>query len=112
MILPDRRNIVLTNSGIVDLKNLEVAHSFKEVDSMIQDDDEVFYIGGGEIYRQALAEVERIYATEVDASIYPADTFFPDIKQNWRVIDSKEYNSDERNIYPYSFKTYEPYNHK
>ena len=105
--LPERRNIVLTSSEFVDFKNVEIAHSIKDINSMIQDDDEVFYIGGGEIYNQALAEVERIYATEIDATIYPADTFFPDISQNWKAIDSKEHNADERNIYPYSFKTYE-----
>lgn len=107
LALPERRNIVLTSSDFVDIKNVEIAHSIIEVNSMIRDDEDVFYIGGGEIYRQALDEVKRIYTTEVDVKISPVDTFFPDISQNWRVIGSEDHNADERNIYPYSFKTYE-----
>ena len=105
--LPGRKNIVLTRSESVGYCNVEVAHSLDDAYSIAKDCDQVFIIGGQNVYEQALADVEIIYATEVDTIISQADAFFPKIDKNWQEIDIKEISSDDNNKYPCRFVTYE-----
>lgn len=108
MALPDRRNIVLSRSDTSVIPNIEIVHSLEEAYSLNDDNQEQFIIGGGEIFKEALKDVDRIYATEVDASIAGADTFFPALNNDsWQETDEKTFPSDENNIYPYRFVTYE-----
>jgi dihydrofolate reductase len=108
--LPGRETIVVTRADSVEIPNIQIAHS---LDEAFQKADEtgrenVYVCGGGEIYRQAIDDVERIYATEVGTKIEGADTFFPDIdKGSWRIISKLNFQSGEKNIYPYSLVTYE-----
>lgn len=105
--LPGRRSIVLSRSESVLVPDVEVVHSLDEAYSLIQEDKEVFIIGGGEIYQQALKDVERIYATEVDTIIKGADTFFPPLDNGWQKTGIQKFPADKDNIYPYNFVTYE-----
>lgn len=53
--------------------------------------DELFIIGGGEIYRQALPLADRLCLTRIDATAPQADTFFPAIDpQQWETVESSE----------------------
>lgn len=107
MALPRRRNIVLTRGGRIDLPGVDVAESLDEAYGMARD-DETFILGGGQIYEQALEGVGRIYATHVDTTMSNPDTWFPDLDpQEWRVAERTNHDSDEDNIYPYSFVTYQ-----
>ncbi len=105
--LPGRQNIVLTSAESVDIPNVEVAHTLDDAFMLADGKEEVFVIGGGEIYRQALADVERIYATEVDHTFENADTHFPALDDSWQEKDRKSIPAGEKNIYPISFVTYE-----
>ena len=63
-------------------------------------DEEVFIIGGGEIYRQLLPNTERIYLTRVQASFPDAEVFFPELDPTeWIEEARKVYPRDERNEY-------------
>jgi dihydrofolate reductase len=105
--LPNRRNIVMTSADELPYNNIDIAHSLDDVHALTKESDDVFYIGGGKIYEQALQEVEKIYATEIDAEIEPADTYFPEINdKEWSVEEAEYYQADEKNKYPFSFKTY------
>ncbi|WP_291725529.1 dihydrofolate reductase [Bernardetia sp.] len=70
---------------------------------------ELFIIGGGEIYKQALEKnlVTHMYITEIDA-IIEGDTFFPDFDESeWSIIRKDSFSAGEKNDYDYSFVLYE-----
>ena len=73
-------------------------------------DKEIFIIGGGQIYKEALDKkiVDRIYLTRVFTKV-EGDTFFPDIDQNeWQIVsEPNAFPSDEKNQWAYSFETWE-----
>jgi dihydrofolate reductase len=104
--LPRRENIVVTRQAGVDIPGVQVAHSLDEAYGMARA-EQTYVIGGADIYRQALADVERVYATEVAASL-SADTKFPSLSRSeWELLVEDSYPSDDNNKYDYTFKTYE-----
>ena len=109
--LPNRKTIVITRGEPSSIPGVETAHSLDEAYSMADElgfngDNEIFVVGGGQIYQQAIADVERIYATEVDTEISGADTYFPELDDSWEKTDEQQFSTDANNIYPYSFVTY------
>ena len=75
--LPNRRNIVVTRNAELKPIGAETAGSLEEALAMCEG-QEVFVIGGGEIYRQALGLADRLNLTMVDEPTpVDADTFFP-----------------------------------
>jgi len=99
--LPNRRNIVITRQDI-KIDGVEIINSIEDIKNIKED---IFIIGGGEIYKSCLILADRIFATEIDCEI-EADTWFPKIDNNW-VEDSREYGvSDGKNEYNYIFINY------
>lgn len=80
--LKGRENIVLSRSDqkstkdVIYLKSLDDAIRYAEESSK----REIFVIGGGDVYQQALPIVNRIYLTTINKE-YEADTFFPEFDQ-------------------------------
>ena len=69
---------------------------------------EIFVIGGGEIYKMAWEKANRIYLTRVKMEAVDADTFFPEIDpQEWKLLNQKDFEGDDKNSYPHSFQTWE-----
>ena len=102
--LPNRRNIVITRNSGYDRPGIETSPSLEAALAMCDGADEVFIIGGGEIYRQAMASADRIYLTEIDADVPDADTFMPEIeKAAWTVTGSSEPSTDPRSGVMYRF---------
>jgi dihydrofolate reductase len=104
--LPDRTNIVVTRDETYDAPGATVAHSLP--DAMVaaraaSGSDEIFIIGGGELYRTALSETDRIYLTLVDDDT-PGTVFFPDYSEFSNVIEEE---SHEENGYSYVWRTVE-----
>ena len=104
--LPGRRNIVITRNAHYRPEGAEVAGSIEQALALCQGAQEVFFIGGADIYRQALPLAERLHLTEVDAS--PAgDAFFPAFdRARWRE-SAREGRRDEGSGLGYAFVTYE-----
>lgn len=93
--LSNRRNIVISRSEGLKFEGCIVAKSLDSALELAGTDDEVFIIGGGEVYRQALPFAERIYLTLVHAS-YEGDTFFPALNPNeWKVVKEEKVNPTE-----------------
>ena len=98
--LPNRTNIVITRNldfksdGLVIVSSIEEALKIAREKAKEANSEEIFIIGGGEIYKQALPFVERLYLTVVHDEP-EADTFFPDYsefkKEIWRE-DHLEHN--------------------
>lgn len=107
--LPGRINIVVTSKkdwkeeGVITAGNIEEAiNKAKESDAK-----EIFIIGGGEIYKQTLEIVSRIYITRVHTSV-EGDAFYPEIpKQKWKLTHSQSFPADDKNNYPYTFEIWD-----
>ncbi len=107
--LPGRRMIVVTRQAGYRAEGIEVVGSFDEALAMAQSAgaEEVFVIGGAEIYRLALPRADRLYMTLVLAEV-EGDAKFPLIDWDmWARADSESHESDAENEYPSLFYTFE-----
>ena len=80
-------------------------HSIEEALSYAHDagEEEVFIIGGGEIYKQSLSLLDKIYLTEVITEL-SGDTYFPEIDMNeWNLVSSEQVAADAKNEFPMRF---------
>jgi dihydrofolate reductase len=100
--LPNRVNIILTLDRDFKVENCLVAHSVEEAVELAkaQNKGEIFFIGGGMIYTQALPIADKLYLTIVDDEPTQADTFFPDYSEFKNIIKKED---KESNGYKYSF---------
>ena len=71
-----------------------------------QADEQVFIIGGASIYKEALAVADRLCLTEIDDIPAQADTFFPEIGEEWQEIARENHEQDERHAHRYAFVDY------
>ncbi len=70
-------------------------------------DEEVFVIGGAEIYRLALPHADRLYLTRIHTNV-EGDACFPEFKLDaWRLSESESHPADENNDHPFTFELYE-----
>jgi dihydrofolate reductase len=108
--LPKRRNIVITRQMNYSPDGVTVAHDFDEsmrVAAQASSLDEVFVLGGAEIFKLALPLANRIYLTVIHACI-EGDTFFPQIDPHrWKLVSDDRHQPDEKNRHPFSFQLYE-----
>lgn len=107
--LPGRTNIVITRDksyrqeGVEVLHDLSAAEAACEDFAVFEDFSEMMFIGGAEIYKQVLPEIDRIYLTQVHAE-FEADTYFPELeKSKWTVVSEQRFAADDKNPYDYSF---------
>ena len=103
--LPKRTNIIITRDPFFMASGCIVVHSLKEAIDIAKEngEEEIFIIGGGQIYEQAMPLVNRIYLTEVNAEV-DGEIYFPKInKQEWHEIKREANEPDEKNEYAYSF---------
>ncbi|MFA6551326.1 MAG: dihydrofolate reductase, partial [Patescibacteria group bacterium] len=89
--LPNRTNIIVTLNKDFEAKNCLVAYSLPESIELgrAQKGREIFFIGGGMIYKQALPLADKLYLTVVDDEPKEADTFFPDYSEFKKIISAK-----------------------
>ena len=84
--LPGRTNIVLSRNGNYAANGATVVASLEEALHAAADAEEVFVIGGAELYRQALPIAQRLYLTEL-ATDFAGDAFFPEHADDaWAVL--------------------------
>ncbi len=105
--LPNRKNVVITRNKNLQLENCLILSSLDEAFVQLRDDEEVFIIGGAEIYRQALSLADKIYLTRVQATFPDADAFFPRLNaEEWQIISKETLPADEKNPYFCTFYEY------
>jgi dihydrofolate reductase len=106
-LLPGRTTVVLTRNTDYRVEGAIVAQDFASALARISGDDEIFVIGGREVYRIALPHGSRMYVTAVHANL-DGDTLFPDVQwDGWAMIEDVRFSADEKNDYDYSFRIYE-----
>ncbi|MBC2458192.1 dihydrofolate reductase [Clostridium beijerinckii] len=105
-ILPNREHIVLTrdNNFNVDSDKVTIEHDFNSVlQRYLECEDEVFIIGGAEIYKQFLPYAKKLYLTKVDEE-FEGDTYFPGINySNYNTEYTSDKFIDEKNGLHYTF---------
>ncbi len=107
--LPKRSNVVLTRDPFFVADGIYVAHSVYEALEIAYEagEEEVFVIGGAQVYRTALDYFDKIYLTRVDVSVV-GDTYFPEIlPSQWKLTSEIKHEADDKNDYAYTFCTYE-----
>jgi dihydrofolate reductase len=107
--LPGRTMIIITRNKAYHADGCIIAESLDEALRLAEEGGkgEVLVIGGGEIYRQALPKVDRIYLTTVHAHV-PADVFFPELNMDeWKEIRREEVLAGEKDSYPTTFRILE-----
>ncbi|MDU0371637.1 dihydrofolate reductase [Hymenobacter endophyticus] len=104
--LPNRRNIVVTRQADWQTEGCETAASVPQALELARTSDEqIFVIGGGEIYRQALPAADVVYLTEVHYA-FEGDVTFPDLTASeWREEARERHEPDEKHAYAFSFVT-------
>ena len=106
-LLPGRTTVVVTRQRGYEVPGAIVAHSVKDAIAAARGDEEVFVIGGAEIFRTALPLAERVYLTTVQAEV-AGDTFMPAFEgAGWREESSRSFPADERNRYAYTLTVHE-----
>lgn len=88
-LLPGRLNIVLSPDEL-EIAGAKVVHTLGEAYDAASavDQEEIFVIGGGFVYSQAIESADRLYITEVDANSEGADVFFPDYSKFTNLVES------------------------
>jgi len=106
-VLPKRHHIIITAdpSFTKDHKRVRISHDLEtELRAAQKSDEEIFVIGGGQIYKQALPFADRLYLTFVHASYPNADTYFPEIDwSQWEEIERSEMMTEEETKTPFEF---------
>jgi dihydrofolate reductase len=104
--LPNRRNVVISRNPVFQPTGATVVPTLDEALALGASEEEVFVIGGGEIYALALPRADRLYLTVVHASI-EGDTVFPPLDQSaWMLDDEAFHPSDERHAISFTIRTY------
>ena len=106
--LPNRTNIVISRRNDWFEEGILIVGSIKEAVKFAKKiDEEVFIIGGGNIYEQTIDLADKLEVTLVDA-VLDADTFFPKIDEKvWQKTDEECHQKDEKNEFYFCFQTFE-----
>lgn len=106
--LPDRLNVVVTRQKDYLAAGCKVFPSLEEaLKKFARGKEEVFVIGGAEIYKEALPLTARIYKTIVHAKIQ-GDAFFPELNGGeWKMVKSEFHPKDNKNDHDVTYTIYE-----
>lgn len=105
--LPNRRNIVLSRQEGLHYENAECYRSLDEALMQCDYTEDLYIIGGGELYKQTVALAKRIHLTLVDDLPAEADTFFPGLNPDeWEEVLREEHPADEKHEQAYTFVDY------
>ncbi|WP_026562615.1 dihydrofolate reductase [Bacillus sp. J37] len=106
--LPGRENIIITRDSTYSQEGCTILHSIDEILKLSsRSNEELFVIGGAEIFKEILSVSDRLYITEID-DVFEGDTYFPDRKETeWKKISIEKGTKDEKNPYDFEFVVYE-----
>ena len=104
--LPNRTNVVITRQNL-EIEGCKVVHSLEEALSLFSPEEELFVIGGAQIYAEALPLADRFYLTRVHHA-YEGDTSFPKWNESeWSLVESERFERGEKYEYPFTIEIYE-----
>ena len=104
--LPNRTNVVISRTA-QHIEGCTVVRSLEEAVALFPKEEEIFIIGGAQIYALALDVADRIYITRVEHD-YEGDTKFPEWDQSkWQLISCEAFPCGEKYPYPFAFELYQ-----
>ena len=106
--LPNRINLIISRNPDYDAMGCEVFTSLEESLERAQKltQDEIFIIGGGQIYKLGLPHADKMYLTEIHES-FDADAFFPEWDESiWEEVSRTPHPTDEKHKHSFDFVTY------
>jgi dihydrofolate reductase len=105
-ILPNREHIVITRDENFNVNSdkVRITHDLNSLlEEYLRCEDEIFIIGGAEIYKQFLPYAEKLYLTKIDET-FEGDTYFPEINyEDYHVDYTSDQFVNERNGLHYTF---------
>ncbi|MDB2385185.1 dihydrofolate reductase [Polaribacter sp.] len=106
--LPNRTTVIITRNKNYKQKGCLVAHSLEEAITLVENSENIFIIGGAQIYKEA---IQKQIPNQLDITIvhktFDADVYFPEIDgEIWEEVSKVNYKADEKNRYDYSFVTF------
>jgi dihydrofolate reductase len=103
--LPGRKNYVLTRDKTWSAPNVTVVTNIESIEKL-ERDNELFIIGGAEIYKQYINKADRLYVTKINHT-FEGDARFPTIEQSlWQLVNKKDGIVDDSNKYEHAFYVY------
>lgn len=104
--LPNRRNLVVSRNGNLRLKGAEVFTSPEAALKTIGIGEDLFIIGGEQIYKLFMDKADTLHLTRILAN-FEADAFFPEINPaEWELKEEIPFEKDEKNPYNFVFQTF------
>lgn len=104
--LPKRTNVVISRTT-KHIEGCTVVGSLEEAIALFPKEEEVFIIGGAQIYALAMEVADRLYLTRVEHD-YQGDTSFPEWDESkWKLISRTPYERGEKYEYPFAFECYD-----
>jgi len=103
--LPNRTNIIITRDQGFQAPGCMVVTSLEEAiaQASLQGGKDIFIIGGAEVYKQLMPDIDRIYLTVVH-HVFDGDTYFPELNETeWQEVECDDFAPDSENVYSYSF---------
>jgi dihydrofolate reductase len=103
-VLPGRENIVLTRDADFHAEGITILHSIEDVKRLSSSiDQEIFVIGGAEIFKEILPVTDRLYITDIHHA-FEGDTYFPEIDEaKWTTLSVTPGTVDDKNLYQHDF---------
>ncbi len=104
--LPNRTHVIISRQKKYTVENCIVVDSLQKAIAICPKDEELFIIGGGEIYTQSIEIADKLDITRVHHT-FDADTFFPEIDLNtWELTSAEFHPKDEKHHFDFTFQTY------
>ncbi|OAD45800.1 dihydrofolate reductase [Polaribacter atrinae] len=106
--LPNRTTIIITRNKSYFKDGCLIANSIEEAIDMVENKDDIFIIGGAQIYKETMQKslADRLDVTLVHQE-FDADVFFPEIDLTiWEETSREDLDADDKNEYNYSFVSY------
>lgn len=105
--LPNRTSVIITRQSDYKADGCIIAGSLDEALKACPQDEEVFVIGGGEIYNQSINRADKLDITRVHAEFPDADAYFPQIDEpKWKLTEAVFHPKDEKHAYEMTFQVY------
>jgi dihydrofolate reductase len=103
-LLPGRTTVIVTRNESYKVEGALVAHSLEAAIALCEDDEEVFLIGGAELYQAGLKLAHKLYITEIELDV-AGDSFFPKlVSTEWQETE-REAHTSEKGL-KFSYVTY------
>jgi dihydrofolate reductase len=104
--LPNRTHVIITRQNDFEHEGCIVVQNIEKALSVCPVNENLYIIGGGEIYQQSISFADQLDITRVHHS-FDADVYFPEIDPEiWELTSERFHPKDERHLFDYTFQTF------